>query len=206
MYRSARLVRCVLALLIPVSLCLTGCAKPAAKPLESSTAAPPWPAPGWRYGPREGTPFPTFDVATLDGRRFRSDEVLRQGPLLLAVASCTCPISVGAINVLKRLRSKHGSDVQFATLYVKEEHPNREFPELRSFEEKLDRARDFRTRCSVPWTVAVDNQQNELHTALGGEPAAAFLIRRDGTLLKRIPWANQEGPVLDGLKALRQAG
>jgi hypothetical protein len=206
MYRSARPLRAVFALLIPLVLCLIGCGRKPVKPLPTTTGAPPWPAPGWRIGPRLGTVFPAFEVATLDGKRLHSDELLRRGPLLLNIASCSCPISVGAADTLKRLHRRFGREVQFVTLYVQEEHPNLEFPLVNSFEEKLAHARSYQTRCSVPWTVAVDNQQEELHTALGGEPAAAFLIRRDGTLVRRVPWANQEAVVVDGIIALRQSG
>ena len=73
---------------------------------------------------------------------------------------------------LKRLSADFGDRLAFATLYVREAHPGDRYPQPDSFEQKLEHARVYQERDQIPWPVAVDNVEGDLHRALTPKPNA----------------------------------
>ena len=65
-------------------------------------------------------------------------------------------------------------------------------------EEKLDHAQALKRFYDIPWTVAADNIDGNLHRALDPKPNSAFLANSEGIIVFRSLWASDK-------KALRQA-
>jgi hypothetical protein len=65
-------------------------------------------------------------------------------------------------------------------------------------EEKLKHAQALKQLYGIPWTVATDNIEGDLHRALDPKPNSAFLVNSDGIIVFRSLWASDK-------KALRQA-
>jgi hypothetical protein len=64
--------------------------------------------------------------------------------------------------------------------------------------EKLKHAEALKQFHGIPWTVAADNIEGDLHRALDPKPNSAFLANGDGIIVFRSLWASDK-------KALRQA-
>ena len=96
--------------------------------------------------------------------------------------SVTCPMTASAMPLLLQLHTEFGSDVAFIMLNVREAHPGEHFRQPRTIEEKLEHARALKQFYDIPWTVAADNINGDLHRALDPKPNSAFLVNSDGSL------------------------
>lgn len=102
--------------------------------------------------------------------------------------------------VLKKLYHQYGEQIEFVTIYVREAHPGDRFPQPDSFEQKMDYARVYKTRDQIPWPVAVDNLEGELHRLLDPKPNAAYLMDVRGYVAFRSLWSNDERALRKGLE------
>ncbi len=136
--------------------------------------------------------MPDFDLPTTDGDRIRKGDFLGRRPLLLTLASITCPMALSAVPELKRLHARFGGQVEFVTLYVREAHPGERYPQPDTMEQKLAHARAYQERVRIPWQVAVDTIQGNLHRALDPRPNAAYLMDTQGNVAFRALNSNDE--------------
>lgn len=104
--------------------------------------------------------------------------------------------------VLKKLYSQFGDQVVFVTLYVHEAHPGERYPQPQTFDQKLQYAREYKERDEIPWTVAVDSLQGDLHGALDIKPNSAYLMDTAGKVAFRTLWSNDPRPLRQGLEAV----
>lgn len=154
-------------------------------------------------GPPPGRPMPDFDLPTTDGARIRTGDFVGRRPLLLTFGSITCPMTASADSDLKRLHAAFGERVAFATLYVREAHPGDRYPQPETMAHKLAHARAYRERHRIPWAVAVDGIDGDLHRALGARtPNAAYLMGSDGIIAFRSLHSNDERALRVGLRAI----
>ncbi len=123
-------------------------------------------------------------------------------PLLLTCASVTCPMAMNAGPRLRHLYAEFGDRVAFATAYVREAHPGEHYPQPDTFARKLAHARAYRDLLGLPWPVAVDSLDGDLHRALDPRPDAAYLMATDGTVVFRALAANDERTLRHGLAGL----
>ncbi len=154
----------------------------------------------FRGGPSPGRPMPDFDLPTSDGGRIRKGDFVGRRPLLLTLASITCPMALSAVSELKRLHIRFGDRVGFVTLYVREAHPGERYPQPHTMEQKLAHARAYEERARIPWTVAVDHVEGELHRALDPRPNAAYLMDMDGNVAFRALNSNHERVLRKGIE------
>ncbi|MDP9373633.1 MAG: hypothetical protein M3Q65_14510 [Chloroflexota bacterium] len=154
----------------------------------------------FRGGPAPGRPMPDFDLPTTDGGRIRKGDFVGRRPLLLTLASITCPMALSDVPELKRLHVRFGDRVEFVTLYVREAHPGERYPQPDTIERKLAHATAYKERARIPWTVAVDDIEGELHRALDPRPHAAYLMDTDGTVAFRALNSNQERVLRKGIE------
>jgi hypothetical protein len=163
---------------------------------------------GFRAGPRPGEPMPDFDLPSTGGERIRKSDFVGRQALLLTFASATCPMTASAAPFLKRLYRRFGGAwrprdrVAFVSLYVREAHPGERHPQARTFGEKIHAAREYKERDQIPWTVAVDGLEGDLHRALGSSPNATYVMDKDGRVAFRVLWSNDEIALRDGLEAV----
>ncbi len=153
-------------------------------------------------GPMPGWPLPDFDLVTTDGTRIRKRDLIGRRPLLLTCASVTCPMAMNAGPGLRHLYAEFGDRVAFATLYVREAHPGEHYPQPDTFAWKLAHACAYRDLLGLPWPVAVDSLDGDLHRALDPRPNAAYLMATDGTVVFRALASNDERTLRHGLAGL----
>ena len=145
-----------------------------------------------------GDSLPAFDLVSTDGDRLTKQDLTGDKPLLLIFGSVTCPMTASAMPSLRQLHDEFGDQVRFLMLNVREAHPGENFRQPKTMREKLKNTRALKQFYEIPWTVAADNIDGDLHRALDPKPNAAFLIGSDGVIVFRSLWASDK-------IALRQA-
>ena len=83
-----------------------------------------------------------------------------------------------------------GGDFAFFYVYTRETHPGEHIPPHRSYEEKVERAQQFRETEGLEVPLLVDGFEGPVHIAYGAAPNMACVVRRDGTLVYRSQWAD----------------
>jgi hypothetical protein len=83
-------------------------------------------------------------------------------------------------------------DSKFFYVYVREAHPGENVPPHQSYEEKVERAREFRESEGLQNDLLVDGFQGPVHVAYGAGPNMACIIHKDGTLVYRSQWTDVE--------------
>ena len=149
-----------------------------------------------------GLPMQPFDLPTTDGGRVRKSDFVGRQPLLLTFASITCPMVAGNGPALKRLHEEFDDRVDFVTLYVREAHPGERYPQPNTFEQKLEYARAYKERDHIPWFVAVDDLEGDLHRNLDPKPDAAYIVDADGNVAFRTVSSSNERVLREGLEAI----
>jgi len=145
-----------------------------------------------REAPGPGEQVPDFDLPMLGGARFGSAELSETGPTLLVFGSSSCPVTDSAAKGLRRLHTQYGARVRFVMVNVREAHPGAKIAQPQSLPDKTEHARRLRDLHDFAFEVAVDDVDGGLHRALSPKPNSAYIIGRDGTILFRALWANDE--------------
>lgn len=151
--------------------------------------------------PGPGDPVPPFDLPTLDGARFASDD-LGQLPVLLVVGSRTCPVTESAGPRLIELHREFGGRVRFVFVNTREAHPGEVIGQPQTFDDKLRHAVRVQEHHGFPFEVAVDDIDGTLHRRLGPKPNSAYLIGSDGRILYRAHWANDDRGLRSAIEAV----
>jgi hypothetical protein len=157
-------------------------------------------------GPYPGEVFPDFDLPTATGGRITRDQLLERGPALITMGSYTCPMTASAGPTLRRLHAEFGYPITFMTLYVREAHPGREYPQATLLDQKIRFARDYKKRDGIPWTVAVDDVAGTLHRQLDAKPNSAYIVGPDAVVLYRTLWSGHEWTLRQGLAVVAAGG
>ena len=157
-------------------------------------------------GPYPGEAFPDFDLPTTKGGRITRDQLIERGPALITMGSFTCPMTASAGPTLRGLHTEFGHPITFMTLYVREAHPGREYPQAASLDQKIRYARAYKKRDGIPWTVAVDNVTGTLHRQLDAKPNSAYIVGHDGIVLYRTLWSGHEWTLRQGLAVVAAGG
>jgi hypothetical protein len=153
-----------------------------------------------RSAPKAGDHVPAFDLETLDGNRIR-DTDLGPLPVLLVFGSRTCPVTESAGPVLRRLHDQFADRVRFLLVNTREAHPGDKFGQPHTMAAKREHAEELRRHHDLPFEVAVDDLDGDLHRAMSPKPNSAYLIGTDGVILYRAHWANDERGLTAALAA-----
>jgi thiol-disulfide isomerase/thioredoxin len=140
--------------------------------------------------PGPGERIVDFDLPTLDGGRFRRQDLSESAPVLLVFGSYTCPVTESAVPGLRRLHGRFGDRVRFVMVNVREAHPGANVPQPDDMEEKQAHACLLRDFHDLPFEVAVDDIAGSMHRAMSPKPNSAYLLGGDGSILFRAHWAN----------------
>lgn len=149
-------------------------------------------------GPAPGSEVPDLDLHDAEDGVVRLRG--RERPVLLSFVSLTCPMTATAAGPLRRLHRQYGDEVDFVSVYVREAHPGELIGQAATLEEKRARARAYRARDRVAWTVAVDGLDGPFHRAMGEHPNAAYLID-GGRVIFRALWSSDEPALAEALEA-----
>jgi peroxiredoxin len=139
-------------------------------------------------GPEPGDRAPDFVATTLDGEEVTLSDLSGQW-IVLETGSITCPITDSKVHAMDELQ-KQFEDVVFVLLYTREAHPGENYDAHESFEEKLERAREFANEYGIERTVLVDDTSGTTHRAYGGMPNSVHVINPDGVVVMRGDWNN----------------
>ncbi|WP_267643680.1 peroxiredoxin family protein [Haloarchaeobius amylolyticus] len=137
-------------------------------------------------GPRPGEEAPDFEATTLDGETVRLSDFEDEW-VVLETGSLTCPITDSKVHAMDRLQRRF-DDVVFVLLYTREAHPGEHYDAHGSFQEKLDRAREFAAEYDVERTVLVDDVEGTAHRTYGGMPNSVHVVNPDGVVVMRGDW------------------
>lgn len=148
-----------------------------------------------------GDAFPSFDLVATDGSHLTNSIVFGDKPVLMIFGSMTCPMTASAAPSVQQLYDEFGARVDFIMLYVREAHPGENYGQAETIEEKLRNAQALKEFYDIPWTVAADNVDGELHRALDPKPNSAYLMNNDGTILFRSLWAADKDAIRQALDA-----
>jgi hypothetical protein len=152
--------------------------------------------------PDVGAEAPDFDLATLDGRTTLSLSSFRgTKPVALVFGSLTCPPFRHAAPAIRRAFDRHGRDVQFLFVYVREAHaidgrapmPAEDQPIVEEPVEDADRVAAA-ARCTVAlrlgFPTLVDGLDDAVNRAYAASPVRLYVIGRDG----RVEYRSEPGP------------
>lgn len=148
-----------------------------------------------------GDPFPSFELFTTSRDSLNNRNVFADKPVLVIFGSMTCPMTASAAPSVQSLYDEFGEQIDFIMLYVREAHPGEHFTQTESMREKLEHARALKEFYDIPWTVAADTVDGDLHRALDPKPNAAFLMNREGIILFRSLWAADRDAMRQALDA-----
>jgi len=148
-----------------------------------------------------GDSFPSFEIFTTSGDSLNNRNVFADKPVLVIFGSMTCPMTASAAPSVQALYDEFGEQIDFIMLYVREAHPGEHFTQTESVEEKLEHARALKEFYDIPWTVAADSVEGDLHRALDPKPNAAYLMNSEGTILFRSLWAADRDAMRQALDA-----
>jgi hypothetical protein len=141
--------------------------------------------------PRPGDPVPRPRLSTVHPGG-SVDLGGFDGPYLLVFGSNTCPMTAAAAGPLQRLHAEFGDRIPFVLVQVREAHPGAGLGQARTLDEKADQGRRLHEQLGGAFTVAVDDLDGSLHTALDPKPNAAYLVGPEGRLVFRSIWASDE--------------
>lgn len=116
-------------------------------------------------------------------------------PLLLVFGSLTCPVTESGAHGLVALHRKFGHQIRFVLVNVREAHPGSRVPQPKTIEQKVQNARELRSRHRIPFEVAVDDIDGTLHRLFGGRPNSVYVISASGKILFRAQWANETAAI-----------
>ena len=149
-----------------------------------------------RQGLTPGVEAPDFELSSTGGAKIRLRD-LRGQPVLLHFVSYTCPVTRGGVYTMRELHRVYGEQVQFVEVIVRQAHPGERHGTYRSYERKLEEAREYEREERIPWPVLSDDLMGTVQRAYGGLAAAVYLIDSGGTVAFCGTWG--QAP------ALRQA-
>ncbi len=155
-----------------------------------------------RDDPGPGDRVPDFDLLTMDGSRFRSNDLGETGPALLIFGSYTCPVTENSAPGLNELHARFGDLVRFVMVDVREAHPGKAVPQPQGLDEKIAHAEQLRDLHGFQFEVAVDDIDGTLHRTLSPKPNSAYVVDKDGVILFRAQWANDTKALSAALGAI----
>jgi thiol-disulfide isomerase/thioredoxin len=159
-----------------------------------------------RNDPAPGDRVPAFDLPTVGGGRFRSNDLAETGPALVIFGSSTCPVTDNAAPGLNELYLRFGDRIRFVMVNVREAHPGKAFPQPKTMGAKMAHAERLPDIYGFEFEVAVDDVDGTLHRALSPKPNSACVLGTDGTILFRAQCANDTNALAAALGAVVAGG
>lgn len=101
-------------------------------------------------------------------------------------------MTAGARPGLMNLYRDFGKEISFVSVYVREAHPGENYPHHTSDSGKMQQAQDWKEQDKIPWLVAVDTLDGEVHRKFQPLPNSVHLIDCAGNVVFRALWAGQE--------------
>lgn len=153
---------------------------------------------------RAGQAAPDFELQRLDGKQVQLGSY-KGKVLVLIFGSASSPSFRDRAESLDQLARQFASKASFLVIYTKEAHPAGEWEVERNktdkisitrhqtAEERLERAKAFRSssRLSIPFVV--DSMDNKAMTDFAALQNSAFVIGKTGLIVARQSWCDPSG-------------
>ena len=91
---------------------------------------------------------------------------------------------------MDRMARDFAGRAHFIFVYCREAHPDQfpDHPAHRTFEQKLQHARDMRRRHDTPRTILVDSVDGDVHRQYAGPPNMTWIISASGRVVYKAEW------------------
>ncbi|AXI45504.1 hypothetical protein C1J03_05300 [Sulfitobacter sp. SK012] len=149
-----------------------------------------------------GDTIPPFELVTTNGDHLTNSDVFNDKPVLFIFGSLTCPMTTSSTPDLLKTYEEFGDQIDFIMMQVREAHPGELIPQPDTMEQKMENARSLKEFFNIPWTVAADNIDGDLHRALDPKPNSIFLADKNGVILFRSLWAGDDTAVHQAIEAV----
>lgn len=140
-------------------------------------------------GTQPGERIGKISLPSTNGEPFEWPHQGSRRLLLLVLGSRSCPATISSIPDIKKLYAQYQNEIEFAYLYVREAHPGECIPQSHTLQDKTAQACALQAEHDIPWKIAVDTLDGEVHHRLATRPNAAYLIDDKGTVIFRTLFA-----------------
>ncbi len=125
--------------------------------------------------------FPDFTfVDPLTEKEVKSADLFKGDKIVvLEYGNVTCPSFLSKENKMTQLYRKYKKDANFYVLYIRENHPGRNFPEHHSMKTKIEHAKKMIEFDKIEIPIIVDDLKGTAHQALGNYPNSSIVIGKD---------------------------
>jgi hypothetical protein len=129
---------------------------------------------------KKGEKFPNKKVFSIDRKKTVSiADLVKNKPIVIEVGSITCPAYYVNQKSIANLMKKYGDQIDFYTLYARENHPREKFPSHKKMDQKVSFAKKAKELDKIESSILVDDVAGSLHDWLGRFPNAVYLIGKD---------------------------
>ena len=98
---------------------------------------------------------------------------------------------MGEVSPLNELYARYrDKDFEFFTIYIREPHPGEHYGPYRSWEQKVQFAKDCQTQDGIKNPVLVDDLEGTVHRLYGIMPNMIYIIDRDGKIAYKAMWTD----------------
>ncbi len=98
---------------------------------------------------------------------------------------------MGEVSPLNQLYARyHNKGFEIFTIYVREPHPGESYGPHRSWEQKLQYARDCRAQDGIQNLVLIDDLEGTAHRSYGTLPNMIYIIDKEGKIVYKAMWTD----------------
>jgi len=99
---------------------------------------------------------------------------------------------VGEVSPLNELYARfRDRGFEFLTIYVREPHPGENYGPHRTWEQKLQYARDCREQDGIDNPMVVDDLEGTVHRVYGSMPNMIYVIDKNGKIAYKAMWTDR---------------
>jgi len=100
---------------------------------------------------------------------------------------------VGEVSPLNELyRRYRDQGFEFLTIYVREPHPGENYGTHKTWEQKLQAAKDCRQQDGIQNPLIVDDLDGTMHRAYGSMPNMIYIVDKNGKVAYKAMWTDHE--------------
>lgn len=112
-------------------------------------------------------------------KKIKISSLVKSKPIILQLGSVTCPSYDLNIKRIAALEKKYSDQVDFYTVYVRENHPTELFEPHKNMKQKIGYAKKLIQLDHINHEVLVDDIKGSLHQALGNFGNSIYVIGKD---------------------------
>ena len=100
---------------------------------------------------------------------------------------------MGEVSPLNELYKRYRDQgFEFFTVYVREPHPGENYGPHKTWEQKLQAAKDCRQQDEIQNPLIVDDLDGTMHRAYGSMPNMIYIVDKNGKVAYKAMWTDHE--------------